>query len=105
MSSLVERIREMLPFLEKGCIITDAGSVKGPLVDEIDALMPESIDYVGAHPIAGGEQSGLEAARVDLLTGAKCIITPTAQDSEGSTRTGNGLLGRRRHANPDHGRS
>ena len=75
---LVERVREMIPFLQKGCIITDAGSVKGRLVEEIDALMPDSIYYVGAHPIAGGEQSGLEAASVDLLTGAKCIITPTA---------------------------
>ena len=75
---LVERIREMIPFLQDGCIITDAGSVKGPLVEEIDALVPNTVHYVGAHPIAGGEQSGLEAARVDLLTGAKCIITPTA---------------------------
>ena len=74
---LVERVREMLPFLQNGCIITDAGSVKGPLVEEIDSLMPNTVHYVGAHPIAGGEQSGLEAARADLLTGAKCIITPT----------------------------
>jgi len=76
---LVERVREMLPFLEDGCIITDAGSVKGAMVDEIDALMPDSIYYVGAHPIAGGEKSGLEASSADLLTGAKCIITPTAK--------------------------
>jgi prephenate dehydrogenase len=75
---LAERIREMIPFLQKGCIITDAGSVKGPLVEEIDALMPDTVRYVGAHPIAGGEQSGLEAAHAELLTGAKCIITPTA---------------------------
>lgn len=76
--SLVERVREMIPFLQKGCIITDAGSVKGALVEEIDTLVPDSIYYVGAHPIAGGEQSGLEASSADLLTGAKCIITPTA---------------------------
>ncbi len=75
---LVERVREMLPFLQNGCIITDAGSVKGPLVEKIDTLLPNTVHYVGAHPIAGGEQSGLEAAREDLLTGAKCIITPTA---------------------------
>ncbi len=75
---LAERVREMIPFLQDGCIITDAGSVKGRLVEEVDALMPDSIYYVGAHPIAGGEQSGLEAASADLLTGAKCIITPTA---------------------------
>jgi len=75
---LVERVREMIPFLQDGCIITDAGSVKGPLVEEIDTLIPNTVHYVGAHPIAGGEQSGLEAANADLLTGAKCIITPTA---------------------------
>ena len=75
---LVERVREMIPFLQKGCIITDAGSVKGSLVEEIDTLIPNTVHYVGAHPIAGGEQSGLEAANADLLTGAKCIITPTA---------------------------
>lgn len=76
--SLAERVREMIPFLQKGCIITDAGSVKGALVEEIDTLVPDSIYYVGAHPIAGGEKSGLEASSADLLTGAKCIITPTA---------------------------
>lgn len=75
---LVKRVREMIPFLQDGCIITDAGSVKGPLVEEIDALVPDTVHYVGAHPIAGGEQSGLEAANADLLTGAKCIITPSA---------------------------
>ena len=75
---LVDRVREMIPFLQKGCTITDAGSVKGGLVEAIDALVPDSIFYVGAHPIAGGEQSGLDASSGDLLTGAKCIITPTA---------------------------
>ena len=79
--SLVERVREMIPFLKKGCLITDAGSVKGPMVREIEDLIPDSVYYVGAHPIAGGEKSGLEASRPDLLTGAKCIITPTAKTS------------------------
>ena len=76
--SLVERVREMIPFLQDGCIITDTGSVKGTLVQEIDALITDRIHYVGAHPIAGGEQSGMDASSPDLLTGAKCIITPTA---------------------------
>ena len=76
--SLADRVRQMIPFLQKGCIITDAGLVKGPMVDEIDGLLSDSIYYVGAHPIAGGERSGLEASSADLLTDAKCIITPTA---------------------------
>lgn len=76
---LVERVREMVPFLKQGCLITDAGSVKGPIVRDIDALIPDTVFYVGAHPIAGGENSGQESSNVDLLTGARCIITPTTK--------------------------
>ena len=39
--------------------------------------MPEGIFFVGSHPIAGGEKSGLEASREDLYLNAKCILTPT----------------------------
>ena len=76
---LAERVREMIPFLQPGCLITDAGSVKGDMVREIDSILPDSIHFVGAHPIAGGEQSGLEASSADLLPGAQCIITPTSR--------------------------
>ncbi|MDO8281629.1 MAG: prephenate dehydrogenase/arogenate dehydrogenase family protein [Thermodesulfovibrionia bacterium] len=63
--------------LKKGAIVTDVGSVKGGLVGRLDALMPEGVSFVGAHPIAGGERQGLEAATSELFWGAKCIITPT----------------------------
>lgn len=76
-SSLVGRVREMLPWVPPGCILTDVGSVKHPLVKEIDALMPDGIHYVGSHPIAGGEKSGWQAAHEDLYQGARCIVTPT----------------------------
>ncbi len=76
-SSLVGRVREMLPWVQPGCLLTDVGSVKHPLVNEIDALMPEGIHYVGSHPIAGSEKSGWQAASRDLYQGARCIVTPT----------------------------
>ncbi len=65
--------------LKKGALVTDVGSVKGRMVAEIESLMPEGVRFIGSHPIAGGDKSGIDEARKDLFIGARCIITPTAQ--------------------------
>jgi len=62
---------------KKGAIVTDVGSVKGGLVYEIELLMPDGVYYIGSHPIAGSDKSGIDDARADLFNNAKCIITPT----------------------------
>jgi prephenate dehydrogenase len=63
-------------FLKPGALITDVGSVKGPLVYELEAMLPEGVSFVGCHPIAGSEQSGIEDARSDLFRNALCVVTP-----------------------------
>ena len=78
-SKIIPLIESLLPHLKQGAVITDVGSVKGPLVNQADDLMPEGIFFVGSHPIAGGEKSGLEASREDLYLNAKCILTPTSK--------------------------
>ena len=65
--------------LAPGAIVTDVGSVKGPLVERMEALVPAGIRVVGAHPIAGKEKTGVEAASPDLFRDALCILTPTSQ--------------------------
>ncbi len=77
--TFLPRLEEMKPALKPGCIVTDVGSVKGDLVRQMEALMPADTIFVGAHPIAGSEQSGLDAAFKELFDGARCIITPTAK--------------------------
>jgi prephenate dehydrogenase len=54
-------------------VVTDVGSVKGPLVAEVDH--PQ---FVGGHPMAGSEQVGVEGASGDLFVGATWVLTPTA---------------------------
>ena len=71
------RVEEMREALSPGAHLTDVGSVKGGLVRELESLMPPGVAYVGAHPIAGSEQSGLDASCGDLFQGARCIVTPT----------------------------
>jgi len=75
---IVDLIREMIPFLKKGTIITDVGSVKKKIVEEVEAFIPGSLYFVGGHPIAGTENSGFEASFSTLFEGRKCIITPVS---------------------------
>lgn len=65
--------------LEPGTIVSDVGSVKGSLVDQAESLVPGHVSFVGAHPIAGKEQSGVGTAFEELFTGALCLITPTSR--------------------------
>ena len=75
---IVDLVREIIPFLKKGTIITDVGSVKTKIVEEVEAFIPGSLYFVGGHPIAGTENSGFEASFSTLFEGRKCIITPVS---------------------------
>jgi prephenate dehydrogenase len=66
------------PHARPGAVLTDVGSVKGELVAALEARWAGTGPVVGAHPIAGSEESGAGAARADLFRGRRCILTPTA---------------------------
>jgi prephenate dehydrogenase len=66
--------------LKPGAVVTDVGSVKTVVVQELEPLLRESkATFVGSHPMAGSEKTGLSAARGDLFNNAICLVTPTAQ--------------------------
>lgn len=67
---------QLNPFLRKGVVITDVGSTKEEIVYTLTSALKEGVSFVGAHPMAGGESHGIEAARGDLFCGAVCVITP-----------------------------
>lgn len=58
-------------------IITDVGSVKSSVVREIEVNLPDNLHYVGGHPIAGTENSGIRSAKSDLFVDRRSILTPT----------------------------
>ena len=65
--------------LGDNAIVTDAGSVKGPIVDAaVSGLGDKIVNFVPGHPIAGKEQSGVDAATATLFKGHRTIITPIA---------------------------
>jgi len=73
MRSLAEQIKSFLP---ENCIVTDVGSVKYPIVNALSDALHGRARFVGSHPMAGSEQSGIEAARRELFDGTVCIVTP-----------------------------
>ena len=76
-TTIIPLIQNMIASIRPGALITDVGSVKEPIVKEAEKLVPKGVFFVGSHPIAGGENSGLEASTANLYQGAKCIVTPT----------------------------
>ncbi len=80
-------VRQMLPALKRGAIVTDVGSVKGSVVTELESLIAKAgAHFVGSHPMAGGEKSGVLAARANLFTGAVCVMTPTRKTNPAALR-------------------
>jgi len=73
MPELAKAICDRLP---DGCIVTDVGSTKGFLVRELGQAFADSpAVFVGSHPMAGSEKTGVDAARADLYDGARVIVT------------------------------
>ncbi len=85
--SYAGHLKEWGHLLEPGTIVSDVGSVKGPLVGQVESLVPAGVHFVGAHPIAGKESSGVGEGSVDLFTNALCLVTPTENTDPQALRT------------------
>jgi len=70
--ALPEQVSAALAAAPEDCVVTDVGSTKSRLLAAIDDPR-----FVGGHPIAGAETSGVEHARADLFQDAVWYLTPT----------------------------
>ena len=78
----ISHIQRWGQHVPSGAIVSDVGSVKGQLVFDLEAALPSTGSFVGAHPIAGKEKSGVAYATSQLFAGARCIVTPTPQTKD-----------------------
>jgi prephenate dehydrogenase len=79
-----ETVKEILPYLDKGCVITDVGSVKAPVIKSVESFINNDFHFVGSHPIAGSEKPGIKNSDPDLFNGSNTIVTPTDKSSKES---------------------
>ncbi len=78
LSQMRELTEAMLPALKQGVLVSDVGSVKGSVVAELEPIVSRAgAHFIGAHPMAGGERTGVGAASARLFSDAVCILTPT----------------------------
>jgi prephenate dehydrogenase len=75
--AMCEVLAAIAPQLAPDAIVTDLGSTKAEVVTWAEALLLEPSTFVGGHPMAGSERSGIEAAEPDLFQGCAWCLTPT----------------------------
>jgi prephenate dehydrogenase len=81
-SQMRHLVESMRPAFKPGVIVTDVGSVKTTVVDQLEPIVAAANGhFVGSHPMAGAEKTGPGSARPDLFIGAVCVITPTPRTS------------------------
>ncbi len=78
--------------LAPGCIITDVGSTKSKIMEHASAIAWNNACFIGGHPMAGSERSGVEAASAELFENAIYVLTPPVDVEETSLQRLRDLL-------------
>jgi len=76
-AALPELVRSILPYLSPSTLVTDVSSVKDSVENKVAPLLQGKARWIGSHPMAGSEDSGISAARTGLFQNAPVILTPT----------------------------
>ena len=71
---IVPMVKKILPYLKSGAILTDAGSTKKFISQELEKILPQDIFYIPGHPMTGREKSGVEAASKNLFQNKAYVI-------------------------------
>ena len=77
----IKWIRTNQQYIKPGAVISDVTGVKCSVIYEIQAMLRPELEYIGAHPMAGRECSGVENARMEIFSGANYIVTPTDKNT------------------------
>ena len=74
--SMKETAKKISKILKVGCILTDTGSTKSSVIDDIKSHLSEKTFFIPSHPLAGTENSGPEAGFANLFKGKYWVIVP-----------------------------
>jgi cyclohexadieny/prephenate dehydrogenase len=82
-----EIARNIAPYLERGAVLSDVGSVKSAVVEQVAPHVPGGVHFIPAHPVAGTEYSGPDAGFATLFQNRWCILTPPEGADQSAVRT------------------
>lgn len=86
-SAMPEVMDLIAPTLKNGAIVMDVGSTKGNVLKWAEELLPDHVNFVGGHPMAGSEVPGVAGSRADLFDGRIFCITPSSKAREDAVKT------------------
>ena len=88
--SIAELAKEIIPALKPGATVTDVGSTKTELIALMKDLFADSeASFVGSHPIAGSEKTGVDAGNPDLYDGRLTVVCPAGAPTDAVTEISN----------------
>ena len=73
---IVPMAQRIVPALSNGTLVTDVGSTKSRICRLAARAMPAGVHFIGSHPMAGSEKSGLDHADAELFQARACLVTP-----------------------------
>lgn len=80
--ALKEFIKVHRDDFKEGAILTDVAGVKGVLVEQLMEEIPEQVDFIYGHPMAGRENRGYAYADAEVFEGANYLLTPTEKNKK-----------------------
>lgn len=81
-----EFVIDNMKYFKKGAIITDSAGIKENIINNINKNIREDLEFVGGHPMAGREGSGIENGSETIFNEANYLITPTDRNTEKSIK-------------------
>ena len=79
--AMLEWAKKGAAHCKPGCLITDLAGIKGGLVEPLQEILPDGVEFIGSHPMAGREVSGAANAALVDFAPANFIITPTEKNT------------------------
>ncbi len=80
--TFVEWVEKNSSCFKPGCIVTDVTGVKSFVVDRVQRLLPDGVEFIAAHPMAGREVSGVKNSDPSIFRGANYVVTPSRRNTE-----------------------
>ena len=79
---ILDWINKNQQYIKKNAIISDVTGIKSCFIYDLQKILRPDLEFIGAHPMAGRESSGIENASAEIFTGANYIVTPTEKNTE-----------------------
>lgn len=85
-SLVIDFIKRNRDNFKKGAVITDVTGIKESFIKEALEIIPEEVDFVFGHPMAGREKKGINFASKEVFKGANYLLTPHNKNKESNLK-------------------